>query len=161
MKATEVAPARDASELRVAVAVATFNAPVTEGLLQGALEYLEQAGCREVTVARVPGSFELPLLCRRLADFHDAVIALGAVIKGETDHYEYIAGEAARGLMEVTLATGVPIGFGVLTARESSHAVERSRPGPGNTGIEAAEAAVAAALVLRGVGAHRGRRPPG
>ncbi len=149
MNVTETSPAPDASRLRVAVAVSSFNAPVTEGLLRGALEYLEEAGCADVTVARVPGSFELPLLCRRLAEAgFDAVVALGAVIKGETDHYEHIATQAARGLMDATLATGVPIGFGVLTAREAGHAVERSKPGPGNKGIEAAEAAVAAALLL-------------
>ncbi len=136
--------------LRVAVAVATFNAPVTEGLLQGTLGYLADAGVPEPTVVRVPGSFELPVVCQALArQGYDAVVALGAVIKGDTDHYEHIASQAARGLMDVALESGVPVGFGVLTTRTSEHAVERSRPGPGNKGIEAAEAAVTAARVLR------------
>lgn len=140
--------------LRVAVAVATFNAPVTEGLLRGALSYLEDAGVPEPVVVRVPGSFELPVVCRALArQGYDAVVAVGAVIKGETDHYDHIATQAARGLMDVALETGVPIGFGVLTTRTSEQAVERSRPGPGNKGIEAAEAAVSAARVLAGLGA--------
>ncbi len=138
--------------LRVAVAVATFNAPVTEGLLRGALSYLEDAGVPEPVVVRVPGSFELPVVCRALArQGYDAVVAVGAVIKGETDHYDHIATQAARGLMDVALETGVPIGFGVLTTRTSEQAVERSRPGPGNKGIEAAEAAVSAAQVLAGL----------
>ncbi len=138
--------------LRVAIAVATFNAPVTEGLLRGALSYLAEAGVPEPDVVRVPGSFELPVVCQALArQGYDAVVALGAVIKGETDHYEHIATQAARGLMDVALQSGVPVGFGVLTTRTSEHAVERSRSGPGNKGIEAAEAAVTAARVLRGM----------
>lgn len=136
--------------LRVAVAVATFNAPVTEGLLRGALSYLTDAGVPNPDVVRVPGSFELPVVCQALArQGYDAVVALGAVIEGATDHYTHIATQTARGLMDVALETGVPVGFGVLTTRTSEHAVERSRPGPGNKGIEAAEAAVAAALVLQ------------
>ena len=79
----------------------------------------------------------------------DAIVALGAVIKGETDHYEHIAGEAARGIMHATLTTGVPIAFGVLTVRKAAHALSRSRPGPHNKGREAAAAAVETALALR------------
>lgn len=143
---------RQADGLRVAVAVAEFNGPVTEGLLEGALDHLEQAGCSDVAVVRVPGAFELPVVCHRLAaSGYDAVVALGAVIAGETDHYEHIATQAARGLMDVSLATGVPVAFGVLTAREADHAVARSRPGPGNKGTEAARAALEAARVLRGI----------
>ncbi len=139
----------DESRLRVALVVAGFNAPVTEGLLQGAESFLAEASV-DWTVVRVPGSFELPVVCRAAArQGYDAVVALGAVIKGDTDHYEHIAREAARGLMDVALETGVPVGFGVLTTRASEHAIERSRPGPGNKGIEAAEAAVQAARALR------------
>ncbi len=122
---------------------------MTAGLLTGALDYLEAAGCGEATVVRVPGSFELPLTARRLADDHDAVVALGAVVMGETDHYHYIAEATTRGLMDVMLDSGVPVSFGVLTAREAEHAVARSAPGPGNKGSEAAAAAVSAALTMR------------
>ncbi len=153
MDVTDLSVSEDASGLRVAVVVAEFNSAVTQGLLTGALEYLEKAGCRGATVVRVSGSFELPLTARRLADDHDAVVALGAVVKGETDHYEYIAEATTRGLMEVMLDSGVPVSFGVLTAREPAHAVARSVPGPGNKGVEAAEAAVSAALTLRALGA--------
>ena len=149
MEVAELAVPEDAGDLRIAVAVAEFNAEVTEGLLAGALECLEKAGVRQVTVVRAPGAFELPLLARRLATGHDAVVALGAVIKGETDHYEYICDATTRGLMDATLEAEVPVTFGVLTVRDPDHARARSRPGPSNKGAEAAEAAVAAALTLR------------
>jgi 6,7-dimethyl-8-ribityllumazine synthase len=130
----------DPTGLRVGVAVATFNSEITDGLLAGALTVLEGA---DVTVARVPGSFELPLVAQALIESGaDAVVALGAVVEGETDHYEHIAREAARGLQDVMVKTGVPVAFGVLTVRDVEHARARSRPGPGNKGAEAAEAAV-------------------
>jgi len=142
-------PPPDAKSLRVAIVVSDFNSAITDGLLTGALASLDAAGISDPLVVRAPGAFELPLLCQRLAQDHDAVVALGAVIEGETDHYTHIATQAAAGLMEVSLATGVPVGFGVLTVRESEHAKVRSAPGPGNKGAEAAEAAVEAALALR------------
>ena len=152
MRRRDVTTAKDASELNVGIAVSEFNREVSEGLLSGALAALEAAGVGDVAVVRVPGAFELPLVAERLAAAgHDAVIALGAVIKGETDHYEYIAGEASRGLMDAGLRTGVPVAFGVLTVREAVHALDRSRPGPSNKGAEAAEAAVAAALAIDAV----------
>lgn len=136
----------DASGLRVGVAAATFNAEITNGLLDGALSVLDDA---EVTVVRVPGSFELPLIARTLIEAGcDAVVAIGAVVLGETDHYEHIARETARGLQDVMLATGVPVAFGVLTVRDVEHARERSLPGPGNKGTEAAESAVRTARLL-------------
>ncbi len=143
-------PAVDASGLRVAVAWAAFNEPVTAGLRDGALQALEDAGAADVTVVEVPGAFELPLVARHLAAAgHDAVVALGAVIEGETDHYAHVAHRASEGLMRVMLDTGVPIGFGVLTTRDAASALARSRPGPGNKGAEAARAAVATAVLLR------------
>jgi 6,7-dimethyl-8-ribityllumazine synthase len=136
----------DATGLNVGVAVATFNSEITDGLLEGALSVLDDA---EVTVVRVPGSFELPLVARTLVDSGcDAVVAIGAVILGETDHYEHIARETARGLQDVMLSTGVPVAFGVLTVRKAEHALSRSLPGPGNKGTEAAEAAVRTARLL-------------
>ena len=128
----------------------TFNAGITDGLVTGALEVLEKAGAVDVTLLKTPGAFELPLAAQRLAaDGHDAVVALGAVILGETDHYEHIAHRASEGLQQVMLETGVPIGFGLLTVRRHSQAVDRSEPGPGNKGGEAAAAAVQMAQMLR------------
>lgn len=139
-----------ASDLKVGVAVSVFNEVVTSGLLDGALEALRQAGVEDPTVVRVPGAFELPVVAKALIEKGcDCVVALGAVIEGETDHYEHVATQAAAGLRQVAAATGVPIGFGVLTTREFTHARERSLPGPGNKGAEAAEAAVRTALLLR------------
>ena len=136
----------DAAGLKVGVAAATFNAEITDGLLDGALSVLDDA---EVVLVRVPGSFELPLVARTLIEGGcEAVVALGAVVLGETDHYEHIARETARGLQDVMLSTGVPVGFGVLTVRDPEHARSRSLPGPGNKGTEAAEAAVRTARRL-------------
>jgi 6,7-dimethyl-8-ribityllumazine synthase len=136
----------DAAGLKVGVAAATFNAEITEGLLDGALSVLDDA---DVTLVRVPGSFELPLVARTLIEGGcEAVVALGAVVLGETDHYEHIARETARGLQDVMLSTGVPVAFGVLTVRDPEHARSRSLPGPGNKGTEAAEAAVRTARLL-------------
>lgn len=146
----EIAPAFDASGLRVAIAVATFNAFVTDGLLDGALAALEKAGASDVLVVRVPGSFELPVVAKALAEGgFDAIVALGAVIEGETDHYEHVATQTAAGLREVSTATGVPVALGVLTVRDPQHARERSLPGAGNKGAEAAEGAVIAANAIR------------
>lgn len=140
----------DASGLRVAVVWAAFNEPVTTGLRDGALQALQEAGAGSVDVIEVAGAFELPLVVRRLAEGeYDAVVALGAVIEGETDHHEHIAHRTSEGLMRAMLDTGVPIGFGVLTTRDTQSALARSRPGPGNKGAEAARAAVSTACLLR------------
>ena len=127
-----------------------FNDPVVAGLVLGALEYAAEVGA-SAEVELVPGAFELPLVARTaaLTGRYDAIVALGAVIKGETDHYEHIARESARGIMEVALTTGVPVGFGVLTVIEPAHAVARSGPNRHNKGREAAAAAGETALVLR------------
>lgn len=143
---TELLGEFDATGLKVGVAVATFNAEITNGLLEGALSVLDDA---DVTVVRVPGSFELPLVARTLIESGcDAVVAIGAVVLGETDHYEHIARETARALQDVMVASGVPVAFGVLTVRDAEHARVRSLPGPGNKGTEAAEAAVRTARLL-------------
>jgi 6,7-dimethyl-8-ribityllumazine synthase len=135
----------DPAGLRVAVVVSTYNPGVTDGLLKGALDVLTDA---EVVVARVPGAFELPIVAKALAPDHDAVVALGAVVKGETDHYEHVAREASNGLQRVALETGVPIGFGLLTVERLEHALARSGPDDNNKGREAAEAAVRTARLL-------------
>lgn len=140
----------DGGGLKVGVVVASFNAFVTGGLLQGALAALAGAGVQDPLVLRVAGAFELPVAARALADAGcDAVVALGAVIKGETDHYEHVANQAIAGLQQVAVSTGVPVALGVLTSRKAEQARARSLPGPGNKGAEAAEAAVRAADALR------------
>lgn len=139
----------DASGLRLAVVRARYNDHITSGLLSGAEEYLQRAGAY-YDVFEAPGAFELPLLAAELAaSTYDAVIALGAVINGDTDHYEHVAGRASEGLMRVALDTRKPIAFGLLTVQEEEHAVIRAAPGPGNKGAEAAAAAVETVLVMR------------
>jgi len=144
----EITPRRDAASLQVAIVVARFNEPVTSGLLAGALAALEEVGVDHPTVVRVPGAFEIPVVAAALAADHDCVVALGAVVKGETDHYEQIATQATAGLQQAALRTGTPMSNGILAVREPGHALARSAPGPGNKGREAAEAAVEAALLL-------------
>ncbi len=137
---------------RIAIAVARWNSMVTERLLSGALVALRQHGVAEedVSVAWCPGSFELPLLVQELARSgrYDAVIALGAIVRGETPHYEYIAAQAASGIAQVALQTGVPCIFGVLTAEDLTQALERAGGKHGNKGEEAARSALEMADVL-------------
>lgn len=148
--------------LRVAIVRAMFNASVTDGLLDGARRELLEMGAGEeaVTVVDAPGAFELPLLARAAARSgrFDAIVALGAVIRGDTDHYEHVAREAAMGLSRVALRTGVPVAFGVLTVEREEQALARSAPGPDNKGAEAARAAVATVLALRSLEARRGKK---
>jgi 6,7-dimethyl-8-ribityllumazine synthase len=138
---------------RYAVVVARFNAEVTEGLLQGALDALADAGVtdEQVTVVRVPGAFELPLAALQLAESRrfDAVIALGCLVKGDTMHFEYIASAVSQGIMQVATASRVPVAFGVLTTLTDEQAMARAVQGPGNKGREAAEAAVEMAALVR------------
>ena len=142
----------DATDLRVGVVRSLFNQPVTDGLLDGALAVLDEAGAQNVTVVDVEGAFETPLAAQKMAQGgYDAVVVLGAVVEGETDHYEHIASRASEGLMKVMLDTGVPVTFGILTVRDPAHAHARSAPDKHNKGREAAEAAVRTANVLKGV----------
>jgi 6,7-dimethyl-8-ribityllumazine synthase len=143
----------DGRGLKVAVLRSCFNVAVVDGLVEGALKALEEMGMprANVIVVDVPGAFELPLAAQVAVrrQHCDAVIALGAVIRGETDHYEHIARAAAHGLAAVALQEGVPVGFGVLTVGDMAQARARSAPGPQNKGGEAARAAVAMVHVLR------------
>lgn len=143
----------DGTGLRIGIVVATFNSEVTGGLLTGALLYLHDVGAEASRVVEVPGAFEVPLVSKRLAESGtvDAIVALGAVIEGGTDHYEHIAHRASEGIMQVSLDTGVPVSFGVLTTRGLEDALKRSAPGDDNKGAEAAAAAVGAALALKSI----------
>jgi 6,7-dimethyl-8-ribityllumazine synthase len=138
---------------RFGIVVSRFNPEVTDGLLRGAHKALVDAGVTEtdITVVRVPGAFEIPVAARKLAETKrfDALITLGCLIKGETMHFEYIAAAASHGIMDASVATGVPVAFGVLTATTEEQALERAADGDGNKGREAALAAVEMATLLR------------
>jgi 6,7-dimethyl-8-ribityllumazine synthase len=152
----------DARGLKVLILRSTFNPRVVDGLLAGARSALNSMGVAKsaVTVEDVPGAFELPLAARAAAGSgrFDAVVALGAVIRGDTDHYEHIAREAAAGLAAVARETQTPVGFGVLTVASEDQALARAAPGPGNKGAEAALAAVAMVHVVRRLRGGKGRR---
>ncbi len=139
--------------LRVALVVSRFNEPVTTRLLAGARSALERHGVREedVDVAWVPGAFELALAARRLAESrrYDAVACLGAIIRGETPHFDYIAAETARGIGQVAQDTGVPIVFGVLTPNTLEQAMERAGGKMGDKGYDAAVSAIEMATLMQ------------
>jgi 6,7-dimethyl-8-ribityllumazine synthase len=152
--------------LRFALLRSLFNRPVSDGLTEGARQALSDLGAlaRDVEVFDVPGAFELPVVARAaaLSGRFDAVIALGAVIKGDTDHYEHVAREAATGIAAVARETGVPVAFGVLTVREEAQALKRAAPGPENKGGEAARAAVLCVRTIRAIlTARSARSTPG
>jgi 6,7-dimethyl-8-ribityllumazine synthase len=136
----------EAKDVRTALVVSKFNGFITEKLLEGALDALVGKGARteDQTVVRVPGSFEIPAVARRLAQSRnfDAVICLGCVIRGGTDHYLYVAGEAARGIAQAAFEGPVPVIFGVLTVDTIEQATERAAGKKGNKGAEAALAAI-------------------
>jgi len=135
------------------IVASRFNDFITARLLDGALDALRRHGADEdkITVARVPGSFEIPLVAKRMAASrqYDAVICLGTVIRGATPHFDYIAGEVAKGVAMAGLETGVPIAFGVLTTDSIEQAVERAGTKAGNKGFDAACAAIEMANLLR------------
>ena len=141
-----------AEGLRIGVVTALFNRSITERLKEGALEYLSEADADEVFVVDAPGAFELPLIAAALTRAGvDAVVCLGAVIEGDTDHYDHVAHRASEGLMRVQIDTGIPIAFGILTVRDVADAEIRSAAGPDNKGREAAHAAVMTALTLKAI----------
>ncbi len=138
---------------RFAIVVSRFNSFVVENLLTGAMDALTRHGVArsDVTIVRVPGAWEIPLTAQRLAASgrFDAIVAVGAVIRGGTPHFEYVAGETVKGLAQVTLAHGVPIGFGVLTVDSIEQAIERAGTKAGNKGAEAALSAMEMVSLLR------------
>jgi 6,7-dimethyl-8-ribityllumazine synthase len=139
--------------LRFAIIVARFNSFITERLLAGALDALHRTGAVEsdIEIVKVPGSWEMPLVARELAGRkkHDAIICLGAVIRGDTPHFDYVAGEAAKGLSQVAAETGVPVAFGVLTCNTLEQAIDRAGAKGGNKGFDAAMTAIEMANLLR------------
>ncbi len=144
------APLPDGAGLRVAIVSARFNDLVNAQLLDGARRALDRMGVTEIAEEWVPGAYELPLAAQVLArrDDVDAVVALGCVIRGDTPHFDYVAGGAAEGLLSTSLATGVPVIFGVLTTEDLHQALLRADPERMDKGGEAAQAAVEMALLV-------------
>lgn len=145
-------PDLSGEDLSIAVVVSRYNEDVTKRLLRGALAALQEHGVAEPDVYWVPGALELPVTALALAEKggHDAIVCLGAVIRGETYHFEVVANQSSAGLMQVQLDTGVPITFGVLTTEDRDQALARSGP-KNNKGAEAAEAAIEIANLLRAI----------
>jgi 6,7-dimethyl-8-ribityllumazine synthase len=143
----------DSKDLNVAIVISRFNATITERLLQGAMDVLERTGLArdKVSVARVPGSFEIPLTAQRLAQTErfDAIICLGALIRGETPHFDYICQQVSSGISEIALKFNLPVTYGVITADTVEQAMNRAGLKHGNKGTEAAMAAVEMAGLMK------------
>lgn len=144
---------RSAKGMRIAIVAARFNHFVVDKLLAGAVETLKTAGIssQDLDIVRVPGAFEIPLAAKKLAagKSYDAVITLGAVIRGDTPHFDYVCSECARGVTEAALDTGVPVLFGVLTCDDMEQAMDRAGGKHGNKGADAALAAIEMTDLLR------------
>ena len=142
-----------ATNLKISFVVSRFNEFICERLLEGALDSLTRHGGNkdEVTVLRVPGAFELPLAAKKMADSgkFDAIVCLGAVIRGETSHYDYICANASSGIASASLATEVPVSFGLLTTETLEQAIERSGSKAGNQGRYATECAIEMARLIK------------
>jgi 6,7-dimethyl-8-ribityllumazine synthase len=142
-----------ADGLRFAIVVSRFNSFITDRLLAGALDALARCGAdlKQVDVVRIPGAWEFPITVRAVAaqKKHDALICLGAVIKGDTPHFDYVAGEAAKGIASASIETGIPMAFGVLTTNTVEQAVDRAGAKSGNKGFDAAMTAIEMANLLR------------
>jgi len=154
-RAQEIVGHMNAAGKRFAIVVSRWNGFITERLLEGAEDALTRHGAdQDWTVVRVPGSYEMPLACMKLADSgkYDAVIAIGAVIRGATPHFDYVAGEVSKGVAQASWSAGVPVAFGVLTTDTIEQAVERAGTKAGNKGWEAATAAIEMADLLGRLG---------
>lgn len=141
---------------KFAVIVARFNGFVVESLLEGALDTLDRYGevnSNDITLVRVPGAYELPIVAKKLAEKkkYDAIIAIGAVIRGGTPHFDFVAGECNKGLAQVSLDNGIPIAFGVITTDNIEQAIERSGTKAGNKGAEAALSALEMVNVISAI----------
>ena len=141
------------NNFKIAIVTARFNELVTMKLHEGAKQTLTRFGLKDsqITECFVPGAFELPLTCKMLAESRtfDAVIALGAVIKGDTDHYHYVCNEAAKGIAQASMSTNIPVIFGVLTVNTLEQAFDRSGAKAGNKGAEAAQTAIEMASLTK------------
>jgi 6,7-dimethyl-8-ribityllumazine synthase len=141
------------SGLKVAIIVGRFNEFITSKLLSGAVDALKRHGVEDenVELAWVPGAFEIPMVAKKMASSnkYDAVITLGTVIRGSTTHYDYVCNEAAKGVSQASMSTGVPVIFGVLTTESIEQAIERAGTKAGNKGYEAAVAAIEMANLMR------------
>ena len=145
----------DARGLKFAVLCARFNSFITDQLLAGAMDALKRSGASDgdIEVVKVPGAWELPMAAKAVALRRQAhaIIALGAVIRGDTPHFDYVAGQAAQGLMAVQLETGIPVAFGVLTTNTAEQAADRAGGREGNKGFDAALTAIEMAALIRGL----------
>ena len=142
-----------ASGLRFAIVVARFNEFIGERLLEGALDTLKKCGAEEsaVDVVKVPGSFEIPLVVRSLAEKggYDAIVCVGAIIRGDTPHFDYVAGEAAKGIARASVEYGLPVAFGIITADTLEQAIERAGTKSGNKGRDAVLTAIEMANLMK------------
>jgi len=145
----------DGSGLRFAIIVSRFNSFIGERLVEGALDALHRHGTEPtaITTVRVPGAFEIPLIAKRLAATgeYDALICLGAVIRGATPHFDYVASEVSKGIANVSLDSGVPISFGILTTETIEQAIERAGTKAGNKGFDAAVTAIEMVNLLKAI----------
>ena len=148
--------------MKVGIVAARFNEFITSRLLSGALDGLRRHDVedRNIDVAWVPGAFEIPLAALRMASSgrYDAVICLGAVIRGSTNHYDYVCSEVSKGIAHVSLTSGIPVMFGVLTTENIEQAIERAGSKAGNKGYECAMGAIEMANLMRGMGASDGKQ---
>lgn len=153
MNTQEINGVLDAKGLKVAIVVARFNSLVGEQLVTGAVDCLTRHGCEEgsITVMRVPGAFEIPFVAQKAAETkrYDAIVCLGAVIRGSTPHFDYVAAESAKGVAQVSLNTGVPAINGIITTNDIEQALERAGTKAGNKGWDAALAAIEMASLTR------------
>lgn len=140
-----------AAGLRLGIVVGRFNSFVTERLLNGATDALNRAGAGDVDIVRVPGAMEIPVTARHMAETgnYDAIICLGAVIRGDTPHFDYVCAESARGIMNIMVETGIPLAYGILTVENLEQAVDRAGLKSGNKGFESAMVAVEMANLTR------------
>lgn len=142
----------NAQDLKFTIIATRFNDFIVDRLVGGAVDYLQRHGCKssDITVVRIPGAFEMPVVCKKIAAKKDChgIIALGAVIRGGTPHFEFVASEATKGLAHVSLEYGIPVGFGLLTTDNLEQAIERAGSKAGNKGVEAASAVLETVRVL-------------
>ena len=143
----------NATGLKFALVATRFNDFIVDRLIGGAVDYLTRHGAdkSDITIIRIPGAFELPVVCQKAARSgkYDGIVALGAVIRGATPHFDFVANEATKGVAHVTLETGVPIGFGLLTTDTLEQAVERAGSKAGNKGVESAAAMLETVRILQ------------